>query len=85
MSERAIILANRSATLFHMEKYDETLIDVQRSIDLGYPKDLIYKLYERQARCYMVKKAYNSTIASFKWDAYTHLKNYLCKISIFHL
>ncbi|XP_036331884.1 SET and MYND domain-containing protein 4 [Rhagoletis pomonella] len=65
-SERAIILANRSATLFHMEKYDETLIDVKRAIDLGYPKDLIYKLYERQARCYMVKKNYPNTIASFK-------------------
>lgn len=66
VSERAIILANRSATLFHLEKYDETLIDVKRSIDLAYPKDLIYKLYERQARCHMVKKDYPNTIASFK-------------------
>ncbi|XP_011192734.2 SET and MYND domain-containing protein 4 [Zeugodacus cucurbitae] len=66
VSDRAIILANRSATLFHMEKFDEALIDVKRSIDLGYPKDLIYKLYERQARCYMVKKDYPNTIACFK-------------------
>ncbi|XP_053964507.1 SET and MYND domain-containing protein 4 [Anastrepha ludens] len=65
-SERAIILANRSATLFHMEKYDETLIDVKRSIDWGYPKELLYKLYERQARCYLAQENFPYAIDCFK-------------------
>ncbi|XP_037806669.1 SET and MYND domain-containing protein 4 [Lucilia sericata] len=64
--EKAIILANRSASLYHMEKYDETLIDIKRSLDYGYPKDLLYKLYDRQARCYMAKKDYPNTIHCFK-------------------
>lgn len=67
MLEKAIILANRSAALYHMEKFDETLIDVKRSINYGYPKDLLYKLYERQARCYMAKKDYPNTILCFKY------------------
>lgn len=66
VAEKAIILANRSATLYHMEKYDETLIDIKRSLDYGYPKELLYKLYERQAKCYMAKKDYPNTVAKFK-------------------
>ncbi|KAM7345838.1 SET and MYND domain containing, class 4, member 3 [Cochliomyia hominivorax] len=64
--DKAIILANRSAALYHMEKYNETLIDIKRSLDYGYPKDLLYKLYERQARCFMAKKDYPNTISCFK-------------------
>ncbi|XP_037955909.1 SET and MYND domain-containing protein 4-like [Teleopsis dalmanni] len=64
--DKAIALANRSATLYHMKKYDESLIDIKRSMELGYPKDLLYKLYERQARCYMAKMNYPCTIAAFK-------------------
>ncbi|XP_068146195.1 SET and MYND domain-containing protein 4 [Drosophila tropicalis] len=64
--ELRIALANRSATLYHLQKYKECLLDIQRSIDLGYPKDLIYKLYERQARCHMALKDYPHTIESFK-------------------
>ncbi|KAH8280291.1 hypothetical protein KR018_001592 [Drosophila ironensis] len=66
VAEIRIALANRSATLYHMTKYQECLIDIKRSLDLGYPKDLIYKLYERQARCYMALKDYPRTIESFK-------------------
>ncbi|XP_030386848.1 SET and MYND domain-containing protein DDB_G0284059 [Scaptodrosophila lebanonensis] len=66
VAERAIVLANRSATLYHMDKHKECLIDVRRAIDLGYPKDLIYKLYERQARCYMALKDYPHSVSSFK-------------------
>ncbi|KAH8299554.1 hypothetical protein KR044_002756 [Drosophila immigrans] len=64
--ERSIALANRSATLYHMQKHSECLVDIRRSLDLGYPKDLLYKLYERQARCYMALKDYPHTISAFK-------------------
>ncbi|XP_055917831.1 SET and MYND domain-containing protein 4 [Eupeodes corollae] len=65
-AEKSIILANRSATLYHMTKYDETLLDIQRAMDYGYPKDLIYKLYERQARCYLAKKNFSSALLAFQ-------------------
>lgn len=64
--ERSIALANRSATLFHMQKHSECLVDIRRALELQYPKDLIYKLYERQASCYMALKDYPRTIAAFK-------------------
>ncbi|XP_033155180.1 SET and MYND domain-containing protein 4 [Drosophila mauritiana] len=66
VAEIRVVLANRSATLYHMQKYQECLIDIKRALDLSYPKDLIYKLYERQARCYMALKDYPHTIDSFK-------------------
>ncbi|XP_061397445.1 SET and MYND domain-containing protein 4 [Musca vetustissima] len=66
VNEKSIILANRSAALYHLEKYDEAMIDIKRSLDYGYPKDLLYKLYERLARCYMAKKDYPNTIKYFK-------------------
>ena len=65
-AEQAIILANRSATLYHMQKFDETLIDIRRAIKLGYPNNLSYKLYEREARCHLAKKNYPKTIEYFK-------------------
>uniref|UniRef100_A0A1A9WP51 SET domain-containing protein n=1 Tax=Glossina brevipalpis TaxID=37001 RepID=A0A1A9WP51_9MUSC len=64
--EKSIILANRSAALYHLDKYDETLIDIKRSLDYGYPKDMLYKLYERQAKCFLAKKDYPNSITYFK-------------------
>uniref|UniRef100_A0A1A9UIY6 MYND-type domain-containing protein n=1 Tax=Glossina austeni TaxID=7395 RepID=A0A1A9UIY6_GLOAU len=64
--EKSIILANRSAALYHLDKYDETLIDIKRSLDYGYPKDTLYKLYERQAKCFLAKKNYPNSIICFK-------------------
>ncbi|XP_055544486.1 SET and MYND domain-containing protein 4 [Wyeomyia smithii] len=64
--ERAIILANRSAALYHLEKYDLALEDIQRAIRFNYPKDMMYKLTERQARCYLGKKDHVSALKCFK-------------------
>ncbi|ALC41289.1 CG7759 [Drosophila busckii] len=66
VAERAVALANRSATLYHLDKHCECLVDIRRSLQLNYPKDLIYKLYERQARCFLALKDYPRTIAAFK-------------------
>lgn len=49
-----------------MQKHSECLVDIRRALELQYPKDLIYKLYERQASCYMALKDYPRTIAAFK-------------------
>lgn len=65
-AEKAIILANRSAALYHMEKYDHALKDIQRAIDNGYPKDLMYKITERKARCYLGKKDHVKALQCFK-------------------
>lgn len=50
-----------------MQKHSECLVDIRRALELEYPKELIYKLYERQARCYMALKDYPRTISAFKW------------------
>ncbi|TDG50660.1 hypothetical protein AWZ03_002964 [Drosophila navojoa] len=66
LEERSIALANRSATLYHLQKHSECLVDIRRALELEYPKELVYKLYERQARCYMALKDYPRTINAFK-------------------
>ncbi|XP_055597177.1 SET and MYND domain-containing protein 4 [Uranotaenia lowii] len=65
-SEKAVALANRSAALYHMEKYDQALGDIERAIKLKYPKELMYKLTERKARCYLAKKDHARAIEYFK-------------------
>ncbi|XP_065073690.1 SET and MYND domain-containing protein 4-like [Ochlerotatus camptorhynchus] len=52
-AEKAVILANRSAVLFHLNKYDLALRDIEYSIQLNYPENMRYKLMERKARCYL--------------------------------
>lgn len=66
VTEKAIILANRSAALYHLERYIETLQDIKRSLDLKYPKEMSYKLLDRQARCYLALKQYPQAIHCFK-------------------
>lgn len=64
--EMAIILANRSAALFHMERFESALNDIEQSIKFGYPKDLMYKIKERRARCLLAQKKNNEALAAFK-------------------
>ncbi|XP_058819604.1 SET and MYND domain-containing protein 4 [Topomyia yanbarensis] len=63
---KAIIFANRSAALYHLEKYDLALKDIQRAISHHYPKEMMYKLKERQARCFLGKKDHVSALKCFK-------------------
>lgn len=49
-----------------MEKYDLALKDIQRAIRLQYPKELMYKLTERKARCYLGKKDHVKALECFK-------------------
>lgn len=62
----AIILANRSAALYHLDKFDLSLKDIERSITAGYPIDMHYKVKERRARCLLAQKKHSEALHSFK-------------------
>ena len=60
-----ILLANRSAALYHMEKFDHALQDIELAEE-NYPAEMLYKLKERAARCHLAKKCYEKALFSFK-------------------
>ncbi|CAF4836224.1 unnamed protein product [Pieris macdunnoughi] len=64
--ELAIVLANRSAALNHLEQYEESLADIRRCLALGYPRHLRYKVYERRARCLLVLKRNQDAVKAFQ-------------------
>lgn len=64
--ELSIILANRSAALNHLVQYEDTLADIKRCLDLGYPRHLRYKVLERKARCLLVLKRNQEAITAFQ-------------------
>ncbi|CAH1402398.1 unnamed protein product [Nezara viridula] len=55
-NEISIIRANRSAALYHLEEYQAALNDIEAALRHGYPKDLIYKIKDRKARCLLALK-----------------------------
>ena len=50
--------ANRSAALRKLNQYDECLMDVARAAKFGYPRNMIFKLWERKGKCYLGLKRY---------------------------
>ena len=50
--------ANRSAALRKLGQYEECLTDVARAAKFGYPKENVYKLWERKGKCYLGLKRY---------------------------
>lgn len=64
----AILLANRSAVLYHLEHYDAALKEIERAINAGYPKEMMYKLKERKARCMLAKKKHKEALHAFQED-----------------
>ncbi|OXU21510.1 hypothetical protein TSAR_009791 [Trichomalopsis sarcophagae] len=48
-----LALANRSAALFYMEKYEACIKDIELALEYDYPKSMLYKLYLRAAQCYL--------------------------------
>ncbi|XP_035673672.1 SET and MYND domain-containing protein 4-like [Branchiostoma floridae] len=50
-NEFSLALANRSAVLFSLGKYDLSMKDIDLALHHGYPKELTYKLHERKGRC----------------------------------
>lgn len=43
--------ANRSAALYHLQLYQESLDDIDRALKNGYPSHLLPKLQDRRAQC----------------------------------
>ena len=43
---------NRSASLFHLRRYQLCLDDIARALDCCYPEELCYKLYDRRGKCF---------------------------------
>lgn len=64
----SIIFANRSAVLYHTAQYDAALVEIERSITANYPKDMMYKLKERKARCMLAKKNHVAALKAFQED-----------------
>lgn len=49
--ELSIVYANRSAALFHLGLYNESLADMDVALSLGYPNHLLHKLLLRKLKC----------------------------------
>ena len=49
----AYVLANRSAALFYLKLYGESVKDIDSAFSLGYPEELAYKLHERKGKSFV--------------------------------
>ncbi|XP_074529128.1 SET and MYND domain-containing protein 4 [Halichoeres trimaculatus] len=47
----SLCYANRSAALYHLQHYQETLEDIDRALKNNYPSHLLHKLEERRTLC----------------------------------
>ncbi|XP_015112458.1 SET and MYND domain-containing protein 4 [Diachasma alloeum] len=64
--ELGIFLANRSAALNNLELYDLALKDIEEALRIGYPKELLYKIEERRAKCYLAVKNHPAAVEAFR-------------------
>ncbi|CAK9796407.1 SET and MYND domain-containing protein 4 [Anthophora plagiata] len=64
--ELSVILANRSATLYHLEHYSYALTDAEEALRIGYPRELLYKIEERRARCFLGLKRSDDAVFAFR-------------------
>ncbi|XP_008202496.1 SET and MYND domain-containing protein 4 [Nasonia vitripennis] len=64
--ELGVILANRSAAFYHLDKFDLALRDCEEALKVGYPKHLTYKVAERRARCLLGLKSHTKAMEAFK-------------------
>ncbi len=51
--EGALALGNRSALLYETERHNDCMEDIWLALELGYPKELRYKLHDRRGRCHL--------------------------------
>lgn len=59
-------MANRSATLYHLEKLACALTDIEEALRAGYPQELLYKLEERRAKCLLGLKRHDQAVLAFR-------------------
>ena len=62
----AFCYANRSAALRKLSQYDECLRDISRAARFGYPKENLYKLWERKGKCYHGLRRYEMAIKCYR-------------------
>ena len=62
----ALCYANRSAALRKLGQFEECLRDVARAARFGYPRENIYKLWERKGKCYVGLKRYDMAVKCFR-------------------
>ncbi|XP_044005660.1 SET and MYND domain-containing protein 4-like [Aphidius gifuensis] len=55
-NELSLAYANRSAVLFKAGFYNDCLLDIERSLKIGYPDNLKTKLHIRQSLCFKALK-----------------------------
>jgi tetratricopeptide (TPR) repeat protein len=60
----ALALANRSAVLFTMSNHEACLSDIKQAMKYNYPNKLLYKLYERQGKCFQALGRIKSAMES---------------------
>lgn len=66
MEELTIIIANRSAALYHLKQYEFALMDIEVALSMNYPKELSFKILDRKARCYLALKWNKEAILAFQ-------------------
>ncbi|XP_063696192.1 SET and MYND domain-containing protein DDB_G0284059-like [Culicoides brevitarsis] len=52
LQEVSVVLGNRSACLYHMKEYKLTIDDISRA-ERNFPRETVYKLVDRKAKCYL--------------------------------
>lgn len=55
----SLALANRSAALFFLGKYEDCITDIELALEHGYRANMQHKLHIRSARCYLKLKSKN--------------------------
>lgn len=69
----ALCYANRSAALRKLCQYEDCLKDIARAAKFGYPKENLYKLWERKGKCYQGMKKFEMALKCYR-QALTSLK-----------
>ena len=64
--EFSLALANRSATLYQLGRHSQAIKDIHLSVQHGYPKELRYKIYDREGKCYMEMGRYKDAMETFE-------------------
>jgi len=59
-------LANRSAALYHLERFQEVVQDIDLALSLSYPLELRYKIQERKAKSLLALKRHGDALDAFK-------------------
>lgn len=64
--EAALALGNRSVALFALQDFEACLEDIAGALELGYPEDLYYKVFERRGCCFKALGRMEEARSSFE-------------------